>query len=48
MHNPPRSIYIDLPDPLPLQTSELALIEAHFARLIAAMIEAEIDETEPA
>lgn len=48
MDNPPRSIDIDLPDPLPIQTRELALIEAHFAELIAAMIETEIAETEPA
>jgi hypothetical protein len=46
--SPPRSIDVDLPDPLPVQTNELALIEVHFAQLIAAMIEAEIAETEPA
>jgi hypothetical protein len=46
--SPPRTIEIDLPDPLPIQASELALIEAHFAQLIAAMIEAEIAKTEPA
>lgn len=48
MDSSPRSVDIDLPDPLPVQDGELALIEAHFAELIAAMIEAEIAETEPA
>jgi hypothetical protein len=46
--SPPRRIEVDLPVPLPIQASELALIEAHFAQLIAAMIEAEVAETEPA
>jgi hypothetical protein len=37
--SPPRLIEIDLPDPIPILDGELALIEAHFADLIAAMIE---------
>ncbi len=48
MNSPSRSIDIDLPDPLPILDSELALVEAHFAELIAAMIEAELAETEVA
>ncbi len=48
MDSPPRTVEIDLPDPLPVLDAELALIEAHFAQLIAAMIEAEIVEPEPA
>lgn len=48
MDRQPRFVDIDLPDPLPVLDDELALIEAHFAQLIAAMIEAEIAETEPA
>ncbi len=48
MDSRPGLVEIDLPDPLPIQTNELALIEAHFSQLIAAMIEAEIAETEPA
>lgn len=41
-------VEIDLPDPLPILEGELALIEAHFAQLIAAMTEADIAETEAA
>lgn len=47
MDSQPRSTEIYLPEPLPITDGELALIEAHFAQLIAAMIEAEIVETEP-
>jgi hypothetical protein len=43
-----RLVEINLPDPLPILASELALIEVHFAQLITAMIEAEIAETEQA
>lgn len=42
------AVQIDLPDPLPILGDELALIEAHFAQLIAAMIEADIAEIEAA
>lgn len=48
MDRPLTSIDIDLPDQLPVLDAELALIEAHFAQLIAAMIEATNVETEPA
>jgi len=37
----PRLVEIDLADPLPVLDEELALIEAHFAELIAAMLEPE-------
>lgn len=46
MNSPSRRVEIDLPDPLPILDGELALIEAHFAELIAAMVEAETAETE--
>ena len=44
MDRSPCPVDIDLPDTLPILDEELALIEAHFAELIAAMIEAEIVE----
>ena len=44
MDRSPHLVDIDLPDPLPILDEELALIEAHFAELIVAMIEAEIVE----
>ena len=47
MNSPPRIVDIDLPDPLPILDGELALIEAHFAELIAAL-DTEAAETEPA
>ena len=46
MDRSPYLVDIDLPDPLPILDEELALIEAHFAELIAEMIEAEIVEIE--
>lgn len=48
MASQPRLVEIDLPDPLPVLPDELALIEAHFAELIAAMLETETAKTEPA
>lgn len=48
MDSPPRLVEIDLPDPMPILDGELALIETHFAELIAAMVEAETAETEVA
>jgi hypothetical protein len=46
--SPPRTIEIYLPDPLPILDGELASIEAHFAELIAAMLDTKIAEIEPA
>jgi hypothetical protein len=46
--SPPRRVDIDLPDPIPILDAELTLIEAHFADLIATMIETEIAEIAPA